>query len=151
MKDKIDIISATRKALIKTVLDLSDGQLNRVPSGFNNNIIWNMAHLVATFERVIYLRTGITGPMELSFNEKYKNGTKPEAPASQEEIRFIKESLIMETEQFSADYSRLGAASYDPWKSSAGLQLDNIDDTIDYLAFHEGMHTGCILALKHLV
>lgn len=151
MQKKSAILTSTRGFLIHTVKDLSTAQLNTVPAGFNNNIIWNMAHLVATFERIIYLRTGIAGSVESVFAEKYKNGTKPERPAGETEISSVKDSLISQLSQFDADYSQLKEVPYEGWKTSAGFEITSMDIAIDYLAFHEGMHTGCIIALKHLV
>jgi hypothetical protein len=32
-----------------------------------------------------------------------------------------------------------------------GFEVNNIDEAIDYLLYHDGLHTGCIMSLKHLV
>ncbi len=48
MNKQIEILRNTRKHLLSFINDLSTEELNEIPQGFNNNIIWNLAHLTAT-------------------------------------------------------------------------------------------------------
>lgn len=65
MNKQIEIIRKTRVKLLEMLSDLSTDQLNKIPAGFNNNIIWNLAHLVAAQQGICYLRAGL--PMVLTF------------------------------------------------------------------------------------
>ena len=47
MNKAIERLKNPRMMLIKMLNELSTEQLNKVPAGFNNNIIWNAAHMVA--------------------------------------------------------------------------------------------------------
>ncbi len=47
MNNKIEKIKKTRRFLLNLVSELSTDQLNEIPPDFNNNIIWNMGHLIA--------------------------------------------------------------------------------------------------------
>ena len=52
-------IKKTRSFIIDLVENLSAEQLNHIPPGFNNNIIWNIAHLTATQQNMCYVRSGL--------------------------------------------------------------------------------------------
>ena len=64
--------------LIKMLNELSTEQLNKVPAGFNNNIIWNAAHMVAAQQGICYKRSGEQMKIEEDFFQAYKPDTKPE-------------------------------------------------------------------------
>ena len=59
MTKQIEIIKKTRVSLLELVKDLSTEQLNKIPDGFNNNIIWNLAHMIAAQQGVCYVRAGL--------------------------------------------------------------------------------------------
>ena len=59
MTKAIEIIKLPRVHLLDVVKDLSIEQLNHIPDGFNNNIIWNLAHIVATQQNICYKRAGL--------------------------------------------------------------------------------------------
>src|SRR5688572_29172925 len=76
-------------------------QLNKVPAGFNNNLIWNIGHVIAAQQSLIYRLS--SSPMNISedFFERYKPGTKPTGIVSQteaDEIHHILQSTIEQTE-----------------------------------------------------
>ena len=60
-------------------------QLNTVPAGFNNNLIWNAGHVIATCELLTYGLAGKPTPSDRAFIDRYRKGTRPEAPAGQAE------------------------------------------------------------------
>ena len=48
MRKEIDILRKARLKMLEKINELSLEQLNKVPEGFNNNIIWNMGRLIET-------------------------------------------------------------------------------------------------------
>ena len=60
MTKQIEIIRKTRAYLLESLKDLSTEQFNQIPGGFNNNIIWNLGHMIATQQGICYIRAGIT-------------------------------------------------------------------------------------------
>lgn len=153
MQQTIQNIRSTRHFLLSITEGLTNEQLNRIPDGFNNNIIWNMAHLVATTESICYRRNGQLMHISQEFFDAYKPGSKPVGDCSQEAITGIKALLLSSIGQLEADYSigKMQAGSYETFVTRYGVTVADAGAAINFLPFHEGMHTGYIMALKKLV
>ncbi|HWJ92534.1 MAG TPA: DinB family protein, partial [Flavisolibacter sp.] len=75
--NQIDMVKRTRAYLLSLVKDLSTEQLNLVPHGFNNNIIWNIGHMIAAQQGVCYVRAGLKVTIDEALFLAYKSDTKP--------------------------------------------------------------------------
>lgn len=149
--NRIDTIKKTRQSLLQLLTDVTVEQLNEVPPGFNNNIIWNLAHLVAAQQGIGYLRAGLPTRIDESFYLRYKPDTRPEGFIDSAEVEKIKTLLFSTLDQFETDYEAGVFAHYKTWTTRYGAVLTNIDDAVQFLLFHEGLHTGYIMAQKRLV
>jgi len=151
MNRRIESIRNPRKLLIELTKGLSIEQLNKVPTGFNNNIIWNMGHLIAAQEGICYKRSGMELKTDESFFHSYKPGSKPEGFVDSEDAEKIKTLLFSTLDELETDYNAGIFTNYTSVITRYGVELSNIEDAINFLPFHEGLHIGCILALKKLV
>lgn len=140
-----------RAFLLNMVDGLSTEQLNLVPAGFNNNIIWHLGHVVATQQGVTYLKSGreVRIPQEI-YNE-FKTGTKPERPYSTEEIDNIKSLFFSTLDIFREDLENKYFEGYVPFSTRYGVELTNIEMVTEFLPYHEGLHIGFVNALKRIV
>ena len=48
MQYHLDIIKQTRANIIKMTEAQSLEMLNQIPEGFNNNLVWNLGHVIVT-------------------------------------------------------------------------------------------------------
>ncbi|WP_426668980.1 DinB family protein [Mucilaginibacter sp. McL0603] len=151
MTKQIEIIKKTRSFLLENLKDLTIEQLNKVPEGFNNNIIWNLGHMIAAQQGVCYIRAGLTPKLSEDFINAYKSGSKPAGPVDAKEIENIKTLLFSTLDQLEADYNNHIFEGYTGWTTRYGVELANIDEAISFIPFHEGLHSGCVTALKRLV
>jgi len=151
MQSKIDNLRKTRAFLLQLVSELSLEQLNTIPQGFRNNIVWNLAHLVASQQGFCYSRAGLPQLVEESFYNAYKPGSAPENSASQAEVDEIKRLLLDTLDSLEKDYKKEVIKNYTPWTTRSQLLITSVDDAIDFMPFHEGMHTGYIMALKRVI
>jgi len=149
--DIITQIKNTRIFIIELVKDLSTEQLNKIPTGFNNNIIWNIAHLTAAQQNMCYVRSGLTITVKEEHFSPFLSGTKPEKFIEQKEIESIFIALINSMDRLADDYTNGIFKQFDPWDKRYGMKLNSIEDAINFVPFHEGMHIGYIMALKKLV
>lgn len=151
MKQQIEVIKQARSFILNVVKDLSTEQLNYIPEGFNNNIIWNLGHLIAAQQGVCYLRTGLPATVSMDFFHAYKPGSKPERALSETEIEEIKEMAFTTLDQLLHDYENGLWTSYSAWTTRYGVELKTIEEAIQFLLFHEGLHSGYITALKNVL
>ena len=151
MLQKIEKLKNARKFLLTLIEDLNTEQLNQTPTGFNNNIIWNLAHLVAVQQAVCYKRSGLQPIVQDKYVTPFLPGTKPNGFIENDEVETIKILLISSLDEFESDYKKGFFTTYTPFVTRYGVALDNIDDAVNFLPFHEGLHFGTVLALKRLV
>ena len=153
MQESIDIIRGSRSFLIKLIEGISIQKLNEIPSGFHNNIIWNIAHAIATQQSLCYVNADMESLVGKEFIEKYKTGTKPEGIVSEDDFQKIKGFLVSTIDQFEKDVYSDSFNSYHTFdlKSYPGVRIGSVKDAIKFAVFHEGLHLGYIMALKKVV
>ena len=148
MNKVFDIILKPRIGLVKLIESLSLEQLNEIPSGFNNNIIWNAGHLIAAQQGICYKRGGLGLRIDEGLFLAYKPESKPEKFIGKDEVEQISGLLISTIEQLETDYNNNLFTNYTPWTTRYGVELSNIDQVLNFLPFHEGLHFGTIGAMK---
>lgn len=147
--DWIFDVTYKNRILLKGILEqLSLKELNTIPSGFKNNVIWNIAHTIATQQILVYKLSGLPTLVSDEFIEQFKKGTKPEREVTQEEVDNIKDLLFATLEQTKMDYANQIFNSYNEYTTSTNSTLTCVEDAIGFNCFHEGIHLGYILALK---
>lgn len=147
----IDDSKKVRISILNTISSLSAAQLNEIPAGFNNNIIWNIAHIVASQQGLTYFRSGLEMPVGDDYFKKYKSETKPEEPVSEGEIEKIKEFILSSIDQFKKDYSEALFSNFQSFTSRYGIEFNNIEEVIPFVTFHDGIHFGYVMALKRVI
>ena len=144
----IETIRKLRATTLVEIDGLSLEELNKVPAGFNNNIIWNIGHMVAAQQGICYKRAGLPMVVEESYFERYKPGSKPERPVTQAEVEEIKSLLFSTLYQLEKDYDDGIFTSYGSFVSRYGVELSSVTDAIEFLPFHDGFHMAYLLALR---
>ena len=130
--------------MLEKINGLSIAQLNQIPDGFNNNIIWNMGHLLASQESMMYNRSGQELHVDQSFVDAYRNGSKPEAIIEATEIQDIKNLLLSSLDLMEEDLAQDKFDNYIPWSVSIGIEINTKEDALRFLPFHEGLHQSII-------
>jgi hypothetical protein len=153
MDKLIEVIKASRNKLLSLVADLTTEELNYIPTGFNNNIAWQVGHLVVSQQLLCYKLTGQKFLIEDELIDLYKNGSKPERPFTDVEIAQMKGYLLSTIDQLEIDLTNKIFENYTPYTISTypGLTLTNITDAVTFIVSHDGLHYGCSLGLKKLV
>lgn len=151
MKKDLDVVRKLRLNVLNIIKNLSTEQLNKIPSGFNNNIAWNLGHMVAAQQGICYKRAGLPLKVTEDFFDRYKPDSFPKQSIDDGAIDEIKSLLVTTPDQFEHDYEQGIFVQYPPWTSRYGIEISNIVDAVNFLKFHEGLHIGYILALKRLV
>lgn len=151
MHQTFDITLTSRKVLNHFLEKNTLEQLNKIPEGFNNNIIWNIAHIIVVQQMLAYKLSGLPMVISDEMVEKYKRGTKPTqdiTPSERDEIQV----LLLETiNQTKADFDNKKFQNFQEFTSLSGYTMKNIEDALSFNYYHEAMHTGVIMSLMKLV
>lgn len=151
MKDQLEITRTNRRLLEKIMNNYSLEQLNTVPEGFANNIIWNIAHVIVTQQLLVYKLSGLPLMIDEDMVGLYKKGAKTERSVSQEEVTVIKELLFSTLDKTEKDIDAAVFKEYNEYPTSTGFVLRSVTDAMSFNNFHEGIHLGYILALKKVL
>ena len=126
-------------------------QLARIPKGFNNNIWWNIAHVVVTQQLLLYSLSGLPMGISGELVARYRKGSFPEGTPSEEEVREMERLLMGTLEQAHRDFVGGKFKTFKEYTTSVGVTLRSPEDALAFDVFHEGLHLGVIMSLKKLV
>jgi hypothetical protein len=143
-----EILKNTRAIFSKIIETYPLKDLNKIPKGFNNNIIWNIGHIVVTEQLLAYKLSGLETSLSDTLINKYRKDSKPLGDVTQNEVNEIKALLFSTIEKTQTDYNNVVFKNYNAYTvSTTGNTLTNIDEALQFVLTHEGIHYGYILAL----
>lgn len=126
-------------------------QLNKIPVGFKNNIFWNIAHVVATHQLLVYKLSKLEMLLPEEWVNEFKKETKPERNYSQEDLNYLKDVLYSTISQTEKDYNENNFKEFINYETTNKFLLNCVEDSIQFNNFHEGMHLGIIMQMKKFV
>ncbi|PQV49400.1 DinB family protein [Jejuia pallidilutea] len=148
MEFTFQVLENTRKIFKEIIETNSLAELNKIPNGFNNNIIWNIGHIVVTEQLLAYKLSGLESSLSDEMINNYRKDSKPNGDVSQGEVDEIKGLLTSTLEKTKEDYYDDVFEKYNAYTvSTTGNTLSNIDEALQFAAIHEGLHYGYVLAL----
>lgn len=148
MQSTFDINLSSRNVLLKFLENYSLEQLNSVPEGYTNNLIWNIGHIVVVQQMLVYHLSGLPMLVSPEIVEKYKKGTKPEVSVSQEEVEQIKGLLYATLEQTKKDFSAGFFKEYNAFTTMSGFHIRDAQEAMEFNNYHEGVHTGIMMRIS---
>ncbi|RBQ03394.1 DinB family protein [Pedobacter miscanthi] len=153
MNEVFDFIINSRKAFIRLIDGLTIEELNKIPDGYNNNIIWNFGHIVVSTQTLCYVRTGILADATaVKFNDFYKKDTKPTYTVSEAEVAELKATALASIEKIKEAYKAGIFANITPYTTATyGVQLNSIEEVLITTVGHDNVHYGYANALKKYV
>lgn len=150
MNEVFEFIINSRKAFIQLIDGLSIEELNKIPTGYNNNIIWNFGHIVVSTQTLCYVRTGILADTSsVKYNEYYKKDTRPTYTVTIDEVLELKALAIASIEQIKKDYADGVFSKITPFSTSTyGAEMKSIEEVLVTTIGHDNVHYGYAWALK---
>lgn len=147
-----EINRVSRQNILNLIDGLSVEQLNKIPEGYNNNIIWNVGHLIATQQLLVYRLSNTEVLITENIIDEFRKGTKPEKLYSEEDIDALKSMFIEVIHRTEQDYNFDVLNTYsEDYQTSYGVVLKSVDDAVKFNNIHEGLHLGYIMAMRKLV
>lgn len=151
MNTQFEVLKKSREIVIKLIDGLTIEQLHTIPQGFNNNIAWNVAHLVVTQQLLHYKLSGLHCLVPDDLIENYRKGTKPGENFTEEEFEEVKELLLGLPDTLKEDFEGGIFTEYTEYETSTGFVISSFEDAVTFNNLHEGMHLGIIMAMRKLV
>lgn len=150
--DSVFSVNYKNRDLLEKIFDsLTLEELLHIPEGFSNNILWNIGHVIAVQQLLVYKRCGFETFVPDSFVKSYAPRTFPSDEITlkeAEEVRSFLHNTIHQTEQ---DFLAQKFQTYETFTARSTFVVDSVVKAIVFNNFHEGMHLGIILSLKKFV
>ena len=150
MRQILRTFAQNRENVVALLQEHNLAELNTIPPGCHNNIIWNAGHLLLSQQFLLYHFSSL--PMAdfvPQLAPKYGSGTKPDGHADQAELDLISNQLGHTTQQVIKDFSAGLFTSYQPYTSEYfSMTINNIDEAIHFNTYHEAFHFGFMSAIK---
>ena len=149
--EAIDILVQARRLIYKSVVNLSPAALLAVPPGFDNNIAWNVGHILVVQQLLHYRLSGLEMQVTEAEVGMYRTGTSPADWEVEPKVALLLPLLAESAQRLGADYEAGRFAHYRAYTTSTGFRLSTIEDALAFNNFHEGLHLGAILSLRNVI
>lgn len=148
MSSEIKLLSVSISNVLAIVKGLSNEKLNEIPTGYSNNLIWHVAHLLVTQKLLIYGLSGNDLGLDADFVERFRKGSKPDGVVSVEECEKIMLLFKSQLDQLEIDLKNDKFKTYKNYPTSYNFEITSLSDAIAFNNLHYGLHVGAILKMK---
>ena len=151
MQKTFETIIAIRETTSLLLGELTIKELNTVPKGFSNNILWNAGHMLVIQQKLIYGLSGNTPLLSDEIMQLFAKGSKPMENYSNDLYVKVKKLMVCTAKDLKQDYESGIFKTLSPFTVGLGVTLTTIEEAINFVSVHEGIHYGYILALRKAV
>ncbi len=151
METSFEINKTSRNVLLTFLEKYTLEQLNTIPEGFSNNLIWNIGHIIVVQQMLVYKLSDLPMMISDEMVGKYKKGTKPEHNVNQEEVDEIKVLLFSTLEKTRNDFEKNKFQKYDEFTSMSGFTIRTAAEAIVFNNYHEALHSGIMMQIRKFI
>ena len=130
---------------------LSNEQLLEIPKGLNNNILWNVGHILFDQCHKLYDPCGLAMPVPEAYESWFASGTSPRNWVETPDPGEVVEKFGSVNEIVIADYEKGVFTGFRPYRLEDETPVDTIEESIVLDLAHGGMHYGVIVTMKALL
>ena len=151
--ESLSIFQGNRGYIEMVIGNLSDEQMLAMPDGFDNNIAWNLGHLIVVQQSLIYRLSGLDALTSRTHVAQFSPGTSPADWKKSPDMAELRSLLTESTEKMVADAQAgvFQTAVYTPYTTFTNFDLPTFADAMTFNLYHEGLHFGAMMALRNLV
>ena len=151
MDTSFKIWETNRHLYLKLLSNYSLEQLNKIPDGFSNNLIWNLGHIIVAQQGLVYRLSGLPVNVSEEMTNTYKNGSKPTGQTTQAEVDELKGLLISLMKQTRSDYAAGRFQNYTEYTTGTGFHLASTQEAIEFNNYHEALHLGFMMNIRKFI
>lgn len=149
---QLESIDNIFKSFAAKLDELSLAELNKIPEGFNNNIIWNFGHAIESSYSLAFARPKVDESYQNPSLEKYKKGTRPEADATKDEVEQLKSLAFNYSKTISSAIEQGKFENITPYSTGTfGAELKTIDDILTTILAHNTLHFATASAQARII
>jgi hypothetical protein len=141
----------TRANMLSLMKPLHLDQLNLIPEGFRNNLVWNFGHVIVTQQLLCYGLSGLKLLVDQPMVEAYRKGSAPQGDINQEQLTALIELSEETLVKFQNDYAQGIFENFKLYPTSFGVELSRVEEAFQFNLAHEAMHLGTMMAMRKLV
>lgn len=151
MTSTFEINQSSRNVLLKFLENYTLEQLNKIPQGFSNNLIWNITHIIVVQQMLVYNLSGLPMMISDEMVAKYKRGTRPEQDLTQAEVDEIRSLLFSTLEKAKKDFADGVFKNYTEFTTMSGFTIKNAQAAMEFNNYHEATHTGIMMQIRKFI
>ena len=147
----IDALRSTRHFVLNLMENYTYEQLTTIPDGFSNSMLWNFGHIVVVQQLLIYGLSGNDLHLDKSIVHLFKKGATGKETLSEKEFEDLKTQSLELVNQLEKDYERICKTDYTQFMTGLNVELNSIDEAIEFNNIHEAVHIGVMMGIGKLV
>ena len=151
MEYLLNITRKTRENFIRLIETSTVEELNEIPAGFNNNIIWNFGHIVSSQQGLCYVLANVEPVIEKQHMLPFRKGTRPEKFFGAEEINTLKELMRSTIDQLEEDLKNNKFLNYSAFTTDYGVEVKSNAEAVQFFVVHDALHYGIASAIKKVI
>ena len=137
-----------RSYAMAQLVGLSNEQYLEILSGLNNNILWNVGHILFDQCYKLYHPCGLALPVPEAYESWFASGSSPRDWAEGPDVGEVVEKFGSVNEIVIADYEKGVFTGFHPYRLEDETPVDTIEESIVLDLAHGGMHYGVIVTMK---
>lgn len=149
----LSVLRGCKTAIHNISADLTADQMLAVPDGFDNNIAWNIGHIIVASQNIVYGRSST--PMSISDEmvAMYKPGTSPADWSAVPDTKALLTMFMENQQQLEDDFAAdIFKGPFETFTSpSSGISFSDLDGALVFDVYHHSQHYGMIMALNNFV
>ena len=151
MEATFKIWETNRKLYMQLLENYSLEQLNKIPEGFSNNLVWNLGHIIVSQQGLVYRLSGLSINVSTEMMNTYKNGSIPTGTTTQAEVDELKILLFLLLDKTKEDYANGKFITYTEYTTGTGFNLTSTDEAMEFNNYHEGLHLGFMINIRKFI
>lgn len=138
----------TRFHMMRELEGLTDEQMLHIPEGRDDNILWNVGHLLCSLSRLTYVFSGHPLPIPEGYLALFGKDTSARDWKQNPDIQAVVDRFTELPDQIEHDYREGIFAAYKSLQIVPDNDIASVEEAIAFHCFHEGLHIGKVLTLK---
>jgi hypothetical protein len=145
-------VNTARMITIGKIESISEDLFDVQPPQFNNTIRWNLGHMIAVMDSLMFKRITEMSKLPEGFADLFKSGTKPSdwtttPPTKEELVSLLKKQLMDLNETFAI---RTDEALANPFLIR-DFKFETVGDVIGFAIIHEVQHSTIVSDLVKVI